>query len=173
MSSTIRILEDAKLKYKDILDFDEFYKKMALWFKLKGYTFAETQYNEFDDPRGKQIELIWETNKKFDVYAKFLIKIQTRILAFNKIEIEKEGKKVKTSKGDFSFRINTFVVLDYDNNFDSGFKKILREIYDRFVIQSRIENYKISMQKDSEELLSEMKSFFAMFGSTPQYYENQ
>ncbi|MDP1729119.1 MAG: hypothetical protein Q8L27_02870, partial [archaeon] len=54
---------------------------------------------------------------------------------------------------------------DYQDQFGNGFKKILREMYDKYIIPSRISNYKRSLEDDTNELMAEIKSFFAMFGA--------
>ncbi|HLD15131.1 MAG TPA: hypothetical protein VJB94_00960 [Candidatus Nanoarchaeia archaeon] len=165
MSSIIRVAEDLKIAQRSMLDFAEFYSKIILWSNLRGFNFNEKEYRDQDDPRGKQVEIIWEGSTDYDDYAKFTIEVQIRILGLNAVELEKNGSKLKTFKGDFTIKVNSYVTLDYNNDFQTPFKKFLRRIYDRFIVKDRIESYKKNLDGATQELVSEIKSFFSMFGA--------
>ena len=165
MSASITVGDNLKIQYVSVVDYDDFYKKIVRWFELKGYSFREVEYRDIEDAKGKSFEIIWEATNNVDDYAKFVIKMETMALGFQKLEMEKDGKKIKTNKANFTIKIDSKIIMDYQDQFGNGFKKILREMYDKYIIPSRISNYKQSLEDDTNELMAEIKSFFAMFGA--------
>lgn len=165
MSSIIRVADELKIAQRSFLDFGEFYTKLLLWSNLRGYNFKETEYRDQEELRGKQVEILWEGSSKYDDYAKFVIQVQIRILGLSQVELEKNGAKVKTFKGDFTIKVSSHVVIDYNEEYNTPFNKFLRRLYDRFIIKDRIESYKTNLDNDTQEFIGEIKSFFAMFGA--------
>ena len=165
MSSIIKIADELKIAQRSFLDFGEFYAKLILWSKLKGYNFSEVEYRDQEDPKGKQVEIVWEGSAKYDDYAKFVILVEIRALGLTPVELEQNGSKIKTFKGDFTVKISSQVVIDYNDQYNTPFKKMLRRLYDRFIVNERIESYKTNLDGDTQQLVGEVKSFFAMFGA--------
>ena len=154
------LFSNYKLKQDSIFDLGELYKSIFRWFDVNGYSFYEKEYNDIDEPNGKHLEIYWYTEKKIDLYVKFVIEVSYLVLGMQKIELEKGGVKIKTNKGSIEFRITAYLMKDYDDKWSkSAMQKKMRYIYDRFIIKKRIDKLEAELVKDVNSLVDELKSF--------------
>ena len=154
------LFDNYKLKQDSIFDLGELYKSIFRWFDVNGYSFYEKEYNDIDEPNGKHLEIYWYTEKKIDLYVKFVIEVSYLVLGMQKIELEKGGVKIKTNKGSIEFRITAYLMKDYDDKWSkSAMQKKMRYIYDRFIIKKRIDKLEAELVKDVNSLVDELKSF--------------
>src|SRR3989344_7314259 len=88
------------VKYNGIFNFKDFYKFAHDYLTDElGYYVAETKYKEKLSGNSKDIEIVWEGEIKIDAYFKFKIKFDMLIQGLSEIEVEQNGKKIKTNKG--------------------------------------------------------------------------
>lgn len=154
------LYQDFKLKSATIFDLDTLYKILFRWFELHGYNFYEKEYQDIDEPGGKHIEIFWYTEKEIDAYVKFVIEINYLVLGLQKVEIEKGGMKIKTSKGTVEFRISSYLLKDYNDKFSRPpMGKGLRFVYDRIIARNRINKYEGELNKETAQLVDEIKAF--------------
>lgn len=154
------LFDNYKLKQDSIFDLGELYKSIFRWFDVNGYSFYEKEYNDIDEPGGKHLEIYWYTEKKIDLYVKFVIEVSYLVLNMQKIELEKGGVKIKTNKGSIEFRITAYLMKDYDDKWSkSAMQKKMRYVYDRFIIKKRIDKLEVELVKDVNSLIDELKSF--------------
>ena len=154
------LFSNYKLKQDSIFDLGELYKSIFRWFDVNGYSFYEKEYNDIDEPSGKHLEIYWYTEKKIDLYVKFVIEVSYLVLGMQKIELEKGGVKIKTNKGSIEFRITAYLMKDYDDKWSkSAMQKKMRYIYDRFIIKKRIDKLEVELVKDVNFLVDELKAF--------------
>src|SRR3989344_9186618 len=154
------LFSNYKLKHDSIFDLGELYKSIFRWFDANGYSFYEKEYNDIDEPNGKHLEIYWYTEKKIDLYVKFVIEVSYLVLGMQKIELEKGGVKIKTNKGSIEFRITAYLMKDYDDKWSkSAMQKKMRYIYDRFIIKKRIDKLESELVKDVNSLIDELKAF--------------
>jgi len=154
------LFSNYKLKQDSIFDLGELYKSIFRWFDVNGYSFYEKEYNDIDEPNGKHLEIYWYTEKKIDLYVKFVIEVSYLVLGMQKIELEKGGVKIKTNKGSIEFRITAYLMKDYDDKWSkSAMQKKMRYIYDRFIIKKRIDKLEVELVKDVNFLVDELKAF--------------
>ena len=155
------ITSGLKIVQKSVFNLEELYKMMYRWFELRDYKFNEQEYKETDLGGGaKNIEIRWNAFKEKDDYVKFVIDPSFLIVALTKVEIEKEGLKVKTNQGEVEINIRAFLEKDYDNEWNKKpVRKMLREIYDKYVVGARIESYAGELKEDLYSLVNEIKAF--------------
>ena len=154
------LFSNYKLKQDSIFDLGELYKSIFRWFDVNGYSFYEKEYNDIDEPNGKHLEIYWYTEKKIDLYVKFVIEVSYLVLGMQKIELEKGGVKIKTNKGSIEFRITAYLMKDYDDKWSkSAMQKKMRYVYDRFIIKKRIDKLESELVKDVNSLIDELKAF--------------
>ena len=154
------LFSNYKLKQDSIFDLGELYKSIFRWFDVNGYSFYEKEYNDIDEPSGKHLEIYWYTEKKIDLYVKFVIEVSYLVLGMQKIELEKGGVKIKTNKGSIEFRITAYLMKDYDDKWSkSAMQKKMRYVYDRFIIKKRIDKLESELVKDVNSLIDELKAF--------------
>lgn len=152
-----------KIKQSSVLNLDELYVLMYKFFELYGYDFQEQEYRDIDKGGGKKnLEIRWYAEKKVDDYVKFIVKISMMVVGFEKIEIEEEGIKRKSSKGTAEFRFDALIEKDYDDRWAGGVMKFIREVYDKFVIKGRIERLEGELLGDLHKFMDEIKAFLNM-----------
>lgn len=158
------VLRDLKIRQKAVFDLKELYKIMHNWLKFYGYIeFNELDYLEKDEENGKHIEIRWLALKKADDYVKFAIEIQFRIANLKDITIEKDNKKVKSSKGEISLNFKAYLLKDYEDVWEKRpGVRFMREAYDKFVIKGKLERYEKDLADETHKLMSEVKSFLNM-----------
>src|SRR3972149_5577457 len=90
----------SKIKYDGILSFADFYKFCYNWLTDEtGLIVAEEKYAEKLSGESKNIDIVWAGKRKLTDYFQFEAKITFKVLALTQIEINKDGKKIKTNKG--------------------------------------------------------------------------
>ncbi len=152
-----------KLKYKDVLDFGEFYTALYYWVmqhdwsdEESGMEFFETYYGEKVNQSGaKEIWARWRLTRDAEdgKYFKFYLDIDIHCLGLAPIEIVKDGRKIKTMKGEVEISIvgnlcqkfvSEFAKNDILKHFSSVFtKKIYKSTIDARTKQLYHEVYEL------------------------------
>ena len=157
----------SKTKYQGIMDFQEFYKFCYNWLVDEvALNVIEEKYSEKIVGDAKNIDIIWVGTKKITDYFKEEIKVTFQILGLTKIEIIKEGKKIKTNNGSVEVKTKGTLIRDYEGKFETtSSKKFLRSIYEKWVIPSRILEFEEKIISDCNEFLSQAKAFLDIEGN--------
>src|SRR3990167_7677113 len=100
MASQENTVLKMKLKHKGFWTFKELYEFCYNWIKDNGYDLAEKEYTEKISPIGKNIDIEWEATKDISDYFRYKIKVSWMIIGLVEAEVEEEGKKMKTNKGE-------------------------------------------------------------------------
>ena len=154
-----------KLKHKGFWSFKELYEFCFEWLQDNGYTIAEKEYTEKLSGNSKGIEIKWEATKEVSDYFKYKLKLTWRILGLTDEEVELEGKKVKTNKGEVKIEFEAVLVKDPESQWEAKpFTKVLRGIYDKYIIRTTAEEQKKKIGADLLELIEEVKSFLHLGG---------
>lgn len=154
------VAQAIKLKHKAIFNLDELYKLMYRWFDFNGYFQQETEYRDSDEEGGKHLEIRWYAEKKVDDYIKFAIEPSFIVIGLTKVEVEREGGiKAATNKGEVEIRFDAYIVKDYDDKWTGPVSRLFREIYDRFIIKKRLEDYEALLQTELYKLIDNIKAF--------------
>ncbi|MEK6904194.1 MAG: hypothetical protein AABW87_01225 [Nanoarchaeota archaeon] len=161
------IYEALKVKTVTVLDFEDFYKKLWRWFNYNNYGLTETEYRDIDVAGGgKQLEIRWEASKEVDSYASYVITADFLILNMKDVEIERNGIKTKLNKATYELRLTAYVEKDPGNKFSGPFMSRVRHIYDKYIIRTRMEDYREKLREEADAFIGEVKSFFGLHGST-------
>lgn len=153
------IAKALKIKVKSVFDLDELYKLLYRWFETHGYDFQELEYRESIEATGKNLEIRWYAEKKMDDYIKFVIKPSFFVLGLEKVEVEREGEKEATNKGEVELRFDAYLMKDYEDKWKGPFIRFLRSCYDKFIIKSRIEGFEGQLHEELYTLMNEAKAF--------------
>lgn len=162
MSQKDFIAQAIKVKQRSVFDLSELYLLLYKWFELYGYDFQEQEYRDIEKAGKKNLEIRWYAEKKIDDYIKFVIKISFMVLGLESVEIEAEGVKRKSSKGEVEFRFDAFLLKDYEDYWEKGFIKFIREVYDKYIIKGRIDNLEGELQGELYKFIDEIKAFLNM-----------
>jgi len=160
MSEKLIIGKEIKLKFNGIFDMSDLYRKMKFWLEWNGYgpeKGMEKAYIEKIKPNGKQIEIKWVAINDVSNYVKAVIEVTFFVLGLESVEIDKEGKKIKTKKGDIELRITGYLVLNADDKWNDN--SFVNKVYKKFILKKNIDGYKIDLYDDLYDLHDEIKSY--------------
>ena len=149
-----------KTKGKGVFDMGELYQNMKFWLDFQGYgdhekTFKEEKYVERIKGDSKQIEIRWRAEKEVNEYVSYVINVSFFILGLKSAEIEKDGKKIGTQKGEVEMRFGADVILDRKGTWNPFF----RSIYNKFIIPERIDAHKTELYDKVYTFYNEVKSY--------------
>ncbi len=159
---------DTKLKHRGVFDLELLYNKLRNWLLNEDYsdpvTSGEKKYAEKVKPNGKQIEIVWESSKeKEEGFFLIKIKISFYVIGLNEIEVERDGKMIKLDKAEVDMKFSSSVTINAKEKFDES--GLMYKIYKRYMIREKIEEIKIECYKDTNNLISEVKSFLSMYNA--------
>lgn len=149
-----------KLTQVGYWDYSEVYTMLYNWLKDHGYNLTEPNYKEKLSGGGKEIIIKWEAKKMITDYFLYEIVLDWHILGMKDAEVEIDGKKVKTNKGELEIAFKGTVVKDYEKRWeDKPVHKFLRGVYENYVIRATIEEYEDDLEAQTKELISDLKAF--------------
>ncbi|MBU2639762.1 MAG: hypothetical protein KKG75_03610 [Nanoarchaeota archaeon] len=165
MSERDFIIKNLKIKQRALFDMGELYKVMFRWFSRNNYDFQEKEYLEAQMEGGaKKLEIGWYSYKKISDYIKFHIDVKFLIIGLTSAEIEVGNVKRKTNQGDLEMRFDAWIEYDYEGKYEkSPLLKVFRDLYNKYIIKSRIEGYEAQIHEEIYELVAEIKSFLNLF----------
>src|SRR3989344_4579548 len=98
-------------------------------------------------------------------YFRNEIKLKYIIVGLKSVEVEKDGKRVKSNSGTLEINFTGTLIKDYQSTWEKNpTMKFLRGVYDRYIVEGTIEKYEIKLFGDVEDLAEQMKSFLAIEG---------
>jgi len=154
-----------KIKQAGIFNFKDLYSFVYDWLIDEGYDVAEKTYSEKVAGDSKDIDVVWESTKKVSDYFKYLIKLDWKILGMKSVEVQREGKKVKTNSGVIEIKFKAVLIKDYEGRWeDRPLWKFLRGVYDRYIIRSRIEQYEDKLISETDDLITQCKAYLSIEG---------
>ena len=148
----------SKVKHKGIWKYSDVYAMVFDWLKSNKYDVGEGLYKEVVG-EGKDIDIEWEAEKKVTDYFKFVINIKWKIIGMKDAEVEVDGKVQKMNKGEIGLTIKANFVSDYDGKWVTPMHKLFRGIYEKYIIDSNVKQYKKKLEDETTELINDIKSF--------------
>ena len=161
MIKNITVAPRTRVRHVGMLDVAEFYRWIQLWLDFNGYwaNTNEVQYIETMLPDGsKKIEFNWECRKKRSPEFTYLITLEAIYVGVKNVEIQKDEKKIKIQKGDFDMNFSAILEKKLPDNFP-----YFIELYERFIIRKRIEEYKLDLYGKFYSLIEETKEFLDVY----------
>ena len=141
--------------YRDLYAFCFDYTKDTL-----GYNISEKMYEEKETGGGKDIKIEWEAKKKYTDYYKGVISIKWHIIGMKDAEIERDGRKEKTNKGEVKIEFKGTLERDYEDKWeDTPFWKMMRGTYDKYIAKTLHDKYEDELTDDVNDLISQTKAF--------------
>lgn len=154
------------LKHKGFFNFSELYNFCFDWLGDEGFKIAEKSYTEKVSGGGKEIIIEWEAFKRVTDYIKFVISIDWHIRGMKDAEVEREGKKENTNKGDLKMTFRGIFVRDYEDKWEKKpLWKFMRGIYDKYIIRTTIDEYQGRLVGKVIGIVKETKSFLQLEGN--------
>tara|TARA_Y100000310_G_scaffold225672_1_gene227691 strand:- start:863 stop:1354 length:492 start_codon:yes stop_codon:yes gene_type:complete len=154
------IADNIKIVQNSIFNFGELYKMIFRWFEVYEYDHHEDRYDEETKPDGKDVRVYWTAEKKIDAYTMFVIELNMYLLGLSATEIERNGLKSKTNKGNIEFRISVYLKKDYTGKWQSF--PLMAYVYDRIIAKKRLDRYEGEIYGDYKKLIDEIKAFLSL-----------
>ena len=156
----------SKMKYGGIFNFKDFYKFCYDWLTEEmGFHVSEAEYEEKIGGNTKDMLIKWEGQRELTDYFRFDVKVEFRITNLSKVELNRDGKKIKTNEGSATVKVKGVLVRDYKGKFEvSASKKFMRSVYEKWIIPSRVEEFQGKIAGDCDEFLSQAKAFLDLEG---------
>lgn len=152
-----------KFKHTGYWKYKEVYDMMFQWFREHGYKIQEDLYNEKIISSGKEVIAKWKGSKKVTDYFKFQIKADWHILHMKDVEVEVDGKKVKTQNGEVEIIFKGNLIKDYEKRWeDKPLFKFLRGVYEKYIVRETVDEYEDDLEDDVRELIGDLKAFLKL-----------
>jgi len=161
MGYFISSIPPESIKSSSVFNLSDLYKFVYKWCELNSYEVKELEYYHGDEQAGNHIEVRLEATKNMDSYIRRRIMVSFLVLGMNKVEVEHEGMKLKTNKGNVEIQIEALLDLGYDRKWEKF--GILRKIYDKFIIVSRLKAQKSVVGTEAYGLGNEIKAFLKLY----------
>lgn len=156
-----------KMATSGIFDFSGFYSYAHSWFINENYAVYELRYSEKVSGNSRDIIIEWVAIKRYSDYFKFEIGLEFKIKDLNDVEVEIDGKKKKSNKGNIDIEIKGVLVKDPDSRWDlSPFSRFMRDVYNKYIVPSRIDQVKDLLIADAKKFKEETKAYFDLVGKT-------
>jgi len=156
-----------KFKHTGYWKYKEVYDMLYHWFKEHNYNVKEDLYNEKIIASGKEVIINWKGEKKITDYFKFQIKADWHILHMKDVEVEVEGKKVKTNNGEVEIIFKGELIKDYEKRWeDKPMWKFLRGVYERYIVRATVDEYEDDLEDDVREIIGDLKAFLKLEAPT-------
>ena len=153
------------IKHKGYWNFTDLYGFCFDFLKDEGFSVKEKNYTEKISSFGKEIVIEWDAWKKVTDYFKNHIKVNWRVLVLKDAEVERDGKKESTNKGEVKITIEGMLENDYEDRWESKpFYKFLRGIYEKYIIRTTIDEYEDRLIDVTVKFVAELKSFLQLSG---------
>ena len=147
------------LTHAGIFDLKDLYIFFRTWLQDQRYDVAEKKYSEKIRAGGKELEIQWDVSREISDYFKYSWTINYLVLGLTKQEVN----GMKLDKGEVRIKIDAFLEKDYESKWQSHpFVKFLRDVYDRYVIKSRIEDYEDRLTEEVDEAITQLKTFLSL-----------
>lgn len=154
-----------KLKHKGFFSYSDLYTFCYNWLKDEGFSISEDEYVEKLAGNGKEIQITWKAKKKVSDYVKFQIVAKWHILGLNDAEVQIDGKKEKTNKGELKISVTATLQKDYESKWDSSVPlRFLRDVYDKYIIRETVKKYEDKLEDKAQDFVEQTKSFLNLEG---------
>ncbi len=158
----------SRINYEGAVSFADYYKFCYDWLTQQtDLILQEKNYIEKIKGDAKDISIDWSGERLFTDYFKFEVVVQFRVFGLKDIEVLQEGQKIKTNKGRVEMQVNGILIRDYAGKFETtAFKKFLRNVYEKWIISSEIEQFEERIMLDCDEFLKQAKAYLDLEGKS-------
>jgi len=154
-----------KVDHSGIFDFPAFYAYAHAWLKEHGYAISEGKYAENVSGNERDIAIEWKATKDFSDYFRAEVIVKTVVKGMSEVDVEIEGVEKKMNKGQVGVELTGNLIKDPTSKWESStFQRFWRDVYNKYIIPSRIEEMGDKVNGDVVNLKEEMKAFLELSG---------
>ncbi len=149
-----------KITHTTPFNLNKLLNDIKTWYLYMKYDFTEREHTIKDLPRGKEVEIKWLLSRNIDDYVQYHIDIH--ILIFDMVKV-KSGNQV-LDIGDFLISFTAYLVFDYNKKLHSRFGKLLKYVYNNYIIKDRLDDYE-------DKLIDELKNIKKLVKESLEFYD--
>jgi len=158
------IVDNLKVEYEGLFNFNELYILISTFFKHKGYDWVEKYAHEKVTKDGKFVEVHIEPVSKLTDYVKSIISIKLLAENLKETTIVKDNYKIKLNDGKVKVVVSAFLETDYEGKWEmKPLYYFLKTALEKFVFTSPLSKYEDMVEDHANELVKEVKSFLNLY----------
>jgi len=158
-------IKSARIIFNGYLKLDDYYDYLHKIFVWLGYLVDEVLYRHKESADGKrEIELFWDCKKDVDSYTRLRISVNLFVGGLMKVEVVKDGEKLRMDKCEVDLKLKAKIVKDYRNFFENPFLKPFKYLYEMVWYKATLDSWKSKIEDDLLRIESEMKAFLNLQG---------
>lgn len=141
----------------------DLYKFLMKWFAERHYAIVELDYTEKDLGEGKKLYgFNWANEKKIEEFTKLIIEVGFEAKAINTM-VETENGQRKAQKGEVKVEFKGFVLKDVEDDYtlskEAPQRRLLKEIYAKFIGNKRMNRFEAQLGKDINAIITDLKTY--------------
>ncbi len=154
-----------RVEHSGLFDFSGLYSYVHAWLKEENFGINEDKYSEKVSGNKRDLLIEWKATKKLSDYFKLEIAVKFEISEMTEVEAEIDGEKKKMNKGKASIELKGTVIKDYDGKWEtSAFSKFMRDVYNKYVIPSRVYEINNMVEGNVRKLKDQIKAYLELSG---------
>jgi len=154
-----------KVEHSGLFAFPGLYSYVHSWLKDENYGINEDKYSEKVSGNKRDLLIEWKASKRLSDYFKIEIAVKYEISEMTEVEAEIDGEKKKMNKGNVSIELKGTLVKDYDGKWEtSAFSKFMRDVYNKYVIPSRVFEISNMVEGNVRKLKDQIKAYLELSG---------
>jgi hypothetical protein len=154
-----------EVEHSGLFDFKSLYSFSHAWFADEKYGVDETRYSEKVSGDSRNLLIQWMASKILSDYFKYEIQIDFEVKNLTEVEVDINGSRKKMNKGSVKISIKGALVKDHESKWEtSTTNRFLRDVYNKFIIPSRVNDMRIKVSTDVKAFKDEVKSFLDLIG---------
>ncbi len=144
-----------------IYDMNLLYKRIKDWFDENNYIYMEKENTTNVKDKGVELKLTMVGDRKVTDYFKFVVELKFLVVEMQKVKL----KDKELDKGHLLMFLRADLHYDYRNIWSKNkFSKLLRFIYNNFIIRKKIlDVYSPALKFETDELFNDMKDVMDMY----------
>jgi len=156
-SQSIPIFEEYQIMHHAYLDIYGALRSLPVWFNNMQYDFYEKGLGEKDIGTGHEVVSEWVAEREVTDYYKYKMDVTFFARDVRKVVFDDGGEGYWAR---LIITINTTIVVDYNNKFKEGpWNKLLQQIYERYLIKEKTDEYIRKLAGESSDLINTLKSY--------------
>lgn len=149
-----------KVEQTGVFDFAKLYSFAHTWLTNEGYGVAEEKYSEKNTGNTRNISVEWKATRGLSDYFKTEGKIKIEVKELADVEVEIDGKRIKSNKGELSIEFAGNLIKDPDNKWEtSPFNRFMRDLYNKYVIPAKVDEMRGKVGDDVKKFKESIKEF--------------
>ncbi|MBI1973096.1 hypothetical protein HYS50_03755 [Candidatus Woesearchaeota archaeon] len=144
--------------FSGIIPIDDLYKAIQKWAKTYDYKIIEKEHKTVAGTEKREHVFTWTIDKKVTDYIKYDIDVEVKVKNLKEVKV-KERKK-KYYEGDIEFSFSAYLNKDYEDAYGKNpLIKFTREVYDKYVTESKMKTFEKELGNERDKLINEIKTF--------------